>query len=87
MRTKRLIGYFRVTRGWGDEAERWMGEEVVAGWNMAGKTLHQRVAAVMMMFSMWLTEDVVAKRAGRLTDVHRCREDGDVEGCAVWGGS
>ena len=41
---------------------------MVAGWRMAGKALHQRVAAVRMMFSMWLTEDVVAKRADHLTD-------------------
>ena len=31
MRTKRLMGHFRDTRGWVDEAERWLGEEVVAG--------------------------------------------------------
>ena len=71
MRTERLMGYFRDTRGWGEEAERWLGEEVVAGWRMAGKALHQRVAAVRMMFSMWLTEDVVAKRADHLTDAKR----------------
>ena len=71
LRTERLMGYFKDTRGWGDEAERWLGEEVVAGWKMAGKALHQRVAAVRMMFSMWLTEDVVAKRADRLTDAER----------------
>ena len=47
---------------------RWLGEEVVAGWKMAGKALHQRVAAVRMMFSICMTEDVVAKRADRLTD-------------------
>ena len=65
------MGYFRDTRGWGEEAERWLGEEVVAGWRMAGKALHQRVAAVRMMFSMWLTEDVVARRADHLTDAER----------------
>ena len=70
-RTERLMKYFRDTRGWGVEAERWLGEEVVAGWRMAGKALHQRVAAVRMMFSMWLTEDVVAKRADHLTDAER----------------
>ena len=31
-RTERLMKYFRDTRGWGEEAERWLGEEVVAGW-------------------------------------------------------
>ena len=35
---------------------------------MAGRALHQRVPAVRMMFSMWPTEDVMAKRAGHLTD-------------------
>ena len=54
-RTERLVCYFRDTRGWGDEADRWLGEEVLAGWRMAGKALHQRVSAVRMMFSMWLT--------------------------------
>ena len=70
-RTERLMRYFRETRGWGVEAERWLGEEVVAGWKMASKALHQRVAAVRMMFSMWLTEDVVARRADHLTDAER----------------
>ena len=36
-----------------------------------GKVLHQRVSAVRMMFSMWLTEDVVARRADHLTDEER----------------
>ena len=71
MRTERLMRYFRDTRGWGDEVDRWLGEEVVAGWRMAGKALHQRVSAVRMMFSMWLTEDVVARRADHLTDAER----------------
>ena len=30
MGTERLVGYFRDTRGWGDEADRWLGEEVLA---------------------------------------------------------
>ena len=34
-RTERLMGHFRDTRGWGDEADRWLDEEVVAGWRMA----------------------------------------------------
>ena len=63
--------YFRSTRGWDEEAERWLGEEVVAGWRMAGRALHQRVSAVGTMFSMWLTEDVMAKRADHLTDAER----------------
>ena len=71
MRTERLMGYFRHTRGWGEEVDRWLGEEVVAGWRMAGRALHQRVSAVRMMFSMWLTEDVVARRADHLTDAER----------------
>ena len=29
-RTERLLKYFSDTRGWGEEAERWLGEEVVA---------------------------------------------------------
>ena len=70
-RAERLMGYFRDTRGWDDEAERWLSEEMVAGWKMASKALHQRVAAVRMMFSMWMPEDVVAKRAERLTDAER----------------
>jgi hypothetical protein len=71
LRVERLLDYFRSTRGWGAEAERWLGEEVVAGWRMAGRALHQRVSAVRMMFSMWLTEDVMAKRADHLTDAER----------------
>ena len=38
---------------------------------MADRALHQRVSAVRMMFSMWLTEDVMAKRADHLTDAER----------------
>ena len=49
---------------------------------MAGKALHQRVAAVRMMFSMWLTEDVVAKRADHLTGAERTV----VAKCALCGG-
>ena len=30
-RTERLMCYFRDTRGWGDEADRWLDEEVLAG--------------------------------------------------------
>ena len=71
MRTERLMGYLRDTRGRGEEVDRWLGEEVVAGWRMTGKALHQRVSAVRMMFSMWLTEDVVARRADHLTDAEK----------------
>ena len=71
LRAERRMEYFRSTRGGGEEAERWLGEEVVAGWRMAGRTLHQRVSAVMMMFSVWLTEDVMAKRTDHLTDAER----------------
>ena len=38
---------------------------------MAGRALHPRASAVRMMFSMWLTEGVVAKRADHLTDAER----------------
>ena len=67
MRTERLMDYFKVTRGWGVEADRWLGEEVLAGWRMAGKAMHQKVAAVRMVFSMWLTEYVQVNRATKLT--------------------
>ena len=30
LRSERLMGYFRDTRGWDVEADRWLGEEVVA---------------------------------------------------------
>ena len=40
---------------------------------MAGKALHQRVSAVRMMFSMLLTDVVVAKRAAHLTDAERTK--------------
>ena len=43
MRTKRLMGYFKETRGWGEGADRWLGEEVFAGWRMAGKAMHMRM--------------------------------------------
>ena len=52
LRAERLMAYFRSTRGWGVEADRWLGEEVVAGWRMAGRALHQRVSVVRMMFSI-----------------------------------
>ena len=55
----------------------------MAGWKMAGRALHQRVSAVRTMFSMWLTEDVVARRADHLTDaegtaVSKCALRGEV---------
>ena len=62
---------FRDTRGWGEEVDRWLSEEVVAERRMVDSALHQRVSAVNVMFSMWLTEDVVAKRADHLTDEER----------------
>jgi hypothetical protein len=31
LRADRLMEYFKSTRGWGEESERWLGEEVVAG--------------------------------------------------------
>ena len=52
LRAEILMEYFRSTRGWGQEAERLLGEEVVADWRMAGRPLHQRVSAVRMMFSL-----------------------------------
>ena len=58
MKTERLMRHFKETRGWGEEADRWLGEGVLAGWRMTSKAMHQRIAAVRMMFSVWLTEDV-----------------------------
>ena len=46
MRTKRLMGYFKETRGWGEEADRWLGEGVLANWRMTSKAMHQRIATV-----------------------------------------
>ena len=71
MRTERPMGHFRDTRRWGNGADRWLGGEVVAGWRTAGKARHQRVSAVRTMFSMWLAEDVVARKADHLTDAER----------------
>ena len=76
------MSYFRDTRGWGDEAERWLGEDVLAGWRMAGGALHQRVSAVRMMFSMWLTVDVVSRRMDHMTDAERTV----LSKCALCGG-
>ena len=39
-RTKRLMGYFRETRGWGEEADRWLGAGVLASWRMTSKSVH-----------------------------------------------
>ena len=52
MKIKRLMRYFKETRGWDEEADRQLGEEVLAGWRMTSKALHQRIAAVRMLFSM-----------------------------------
>ena len=72
MKTKRLMRYFKETRGWDEEHDRWLGDEVLAGWRMTSKARHQRIAAVRMMFSMWLTEDVQVNRATKLTDQAHC---------------
>ena len=60
---------------------------MLAGWRMAGKALHQRVSAVRMMSSMWLTEDVVARRmdhnvmtAAERTLLSKCALCGQVHG-------
>ena len=39
MRTERLLAYFKDTRGWGGETDRWLGEEVPAGWRMTRKAM------------------------------------------------
>ena len=54
---------------------------MVAGWRMAGKALHQRVSAARVVPSMWLTKDVVARRANHLTGVERA----GVPKCALCG--
>ena len=71
MRTKRLMGYFKETRGWDEEADRWLGEGVLAGWRMTSKAMHQRIAAMRMMSSIWLTEDVQVNRATKLTEAEK----------------
>ena len=54
---------------------------MVTGWKMAGKALPQRASAGRAVSSMWLTEDVVAKRADHLTDAERAV----VSKCALCG--
>jgi hypothetical protein len=37
------MGYFRGTKRWDEEADRWLGEEVLAGWRLAmnpGKAMY-----------------------------------------------
>ena len=60
-------------------ADKWLGEEVLAGWRMAGKAMHQRIAAVRMMPSMWLTEVDRATKPTKAEEVHSA-----VEVCTVW---
>ena len=81
MKTERLMRYFKETRGWGEEADRWFGEGTLAGWRMTSKAMHQRIAATRMMFSMWLTEDVQVNRATKLTET----EKGVLSKCALCG--
>ena len=52
MRTGRLMRYFKETRGWEEDTDRWLGEEVLTGWRMARKAMYQRIAAVRMMCLM-----------------------------------
>ena len=68
---REIDGVLQGYQGWGDEADRWLGEEEVAGWRLTGNALHQRVSSVRMVSSMWLTEGVVARRADHLTDAER----------------
>ena len=44
---------------------------MLVGWRVAGKAMHHRVSAVKMVFSMWLTEDVMARRMDHMTDAER----------------
>ena len=39
MRTERLMGYFKSTRGWGEGTGGWLGEGVLAGWGVAALQL------------------------------------------------
>ena len=48
---------------------------------LTSKAIHQRIEAVMMMFSMWLTEDVQVNRATKLTEA----EKGVLSKCALYG--
>ena len=68
MKPEGLMRYFKETRGWGKEADRWLGEGVLAGSRMTSRAMHERIAAMRMMFSMWLTEDVQMNRATQLTE-------------------
>ena len=83
MRTERLLQYFTATRGWGSTANRWLGEEALAGWRMPGRAIYQRVAAVRMMFSMWMTEEKQVSRMPLLTK----QEQSVVVKCALCGQS
>ena len=33
-KTERSMRYFKETRGWGEEADRWLGEGMLAGWRI-----------------------------------------------------
>ena len=46
--------------------------------------MHQRVSAVRVVSSMWLAEDVVARRVHGPHDI--CRENSAIKVCTVWGG-
>ena len=72
MGTERSMGYLKETRRWDEEAG------MAGGWargcllaDMTSKAMRQRIAAVRMMFSMWLTEDVQVNRAAKLTEAEK----------------
>ena len=52
-----------------------------AGWRMTKNAMRQRIAAVRMVFSLWLTEDVQVNRATKLTEA----EKGVLPKCALCG--
>ena len=58
-----------------------MSEEVLAGWRMAGKAMHQKITGVTKVISMWLTEDVQVDRATKPTEA----EEGVLSKCALCG--
>ena len=83
MRTEKPMSYFRDTRRWGDEAERWLGEEVPAGWRVATGKESNASACVGCQDDVL---DVADRGCGGTEDGphDNCRENSAVKVCTVW---
>ena len=71
MGAAKLLRYWRLTRRWGELADKWIGGHTARLWATVTGQLWQRVRKARCMYSMWQTADVLAARAKGCTTEQR----------------